>query len=144
MALAWISDSAKRDIRLCARGLHVGRLADGRDDRVEVVERDLEALEDVGPVARLLQVELGAPADDLAAPVDVVLEDRLERQRLGLAVDERHDVGVEGQLAARVCLNRLLSTLRGAASRLALDDHAHAVAVGLVAQVGDALDLACP
>ena len=65
---------------------------------VEVVERGLEALEDVRPVARLLEVELGPPAHDLAAPLDVVLEERLERQRLGLAVDERHDVGVEGQL----------------------------------------------
>ena len=45
------------------------------DDRVEVVEGDLEALEDVRPVARLLEVELGAPPHDLAAPVDVVLED---------------------------------------------------------------------
>ena len=62
----------------------------------------LRPFEDVGPVARLLEVELGAPPDDLAAPVDVVLEDRLERQRLGLAVDERHDVGVEGQLQ-RAC-----------------------------------------
>ena len=89
-------------IRFCARVIHVRRLADGADDRVQVVERDLEAFEDVGPVARLLEVELGPPPDDLAAPVDVVLEDRLERQRLGLAVDERHDVGVEGQLQ-RAC-----------------------------------------
>ena len=70
-------DLAEREARhqVGAGGLHVRRLADGADDRVEVVERDLEALEDVGPVARLLEVELGAPADDLAAPVDVVLED---------------------------------------------------------------------
>ena len=63
--------------------LDVGRLADGLDDRVEVVERDLEALEDVGPVARLLEVELGPAADDLAPMVDVVLEDRLERAASG-------------------------------------------------------------
>ena len=41
-----------------------------------------------------------------------------------------------------VCLNRLLSTLRGVRVALALDDHAHAVAVGLVPEVGDALELA--
>ena len=76
MALAWTSESVKRLMRLVARVLHVRRLADGPDDLVEVVERDLEALEDVGAVARLLEVELGAPTDDLAAPVDVVLEDR--------------------------------------------------------------------
>ena len=74
--MAWTSESPKRLIRLARALLDVGRLADGADDRVEVVEGDLEPLEDVRPVARLLQVELGAPADDLAAPVDVVLEDR--------------------------------------------------------------------
>ena len=51
------------------------RLADRLDDRVEVVEGDLEALEDVGPGAGLAEVELGPAPDDLAAVVDVVLED---------------------------------------------------------------------
>jgi hypothetical protein len=51
--------SSKRLIRLLRARLDVGRLADGLDDRVEVVERDLEALEDVRPVARLAEVELG-------------------------------------------------------------------------------------
>ena len=55
--------------------LDVGRLADRLDDRVEVVEGDLEALEDVRPGAGLAEVELGPPPDDLAAVVDVVLED---------------------------------------------------------------------
>ena len=39
-----------------------------------------------------------------------------------------------------VCLNRLFSTLCGFDVALELDDHPHPVAVGLVAQVGDALD----
>ncbi len=124
-----------------ARGLHVRRLADGRDHGVEVVERGLEALEDVGAVTGLLEVELGAPAHDLATPVDVVLEERLERQGLGLAVDEGHDVGVEGHLQRRV-LEEVVEHLAGRRVLLALDDDAHAVAVRLVAHVGDALDLA--
>ena len=81
--------------------LDVGRLADRLDDRVEVVEGDLEALEDVGPGAGLAEVELGPAADDLAAMVDVVLEDRLERQRLRLAVDEGEHVQVERRSASR-------------------------------------------
>ena len=89
MALAWISESVEARHQVAAGVVDVGRLADGADDRVEVVERDLQAFEDVRPVARLLEVELGAPANDLAAPVDVVLQDRLERQRLRLAVDQR-------------------------------------------------------
>ena len=83
-----------------ARVLDVGRLADRPDHRVEVVEGDLEALEDVRPGARLAEVELGPPADDLAAMVDVVLEDALERQRLGLAVDQREHVHVERRSAS--------------------------------------------
>ena len=41
-----------------------------------------------------------------------------------------------------VCLNRLFSTFIGCASRFSSIDHAHAGAVRLVAQVGDAVDLA--
>ncbi len=53
--------------QVVAGDVHVGRFADRLDDRVEVIEGDLEALEDVRPGARLAEVELGAPADDLAA-----------------------------------------------------------------------------
>ena len=116
MALAWISDSSKRLIRLAARGVDVGRLADGLDHRVEVIEGDLEALEDVRPIARLAQVELGPPANDLAPPVDVVLQDLLERQRLRLAVDEGEHVHVEGQLQRRV-LEQVVEHLRAAPRR---------------------------
>ena len=100
--MAWISVSSKRVDQVAARAVSTSAdFADRLDDRVEVVEGDLEALEDVRPVARLAEVELGAPADDLAAPVDVVLEDGLERQRLGLAVDQRQHVHVEGELQRR-------------------------------------------
>ena len=120
--------------------LDVGRLADGLDDLVEVVERDLEAFEDVGPGAGLLQVELGAAADDLAPVVDVVLQDGLERQRLGLAVDQGEHVQVERDLHRRV-LEQVVQDAVRVGVALDLDVDAHAVAVGLVAQVGDALDL---
>ena len=138
--MAWISVSLKRAMRLARACVDVGRLADGLDDRVEVVERDLEALEDVRPIARLPEVELGAPPDDLAPPVDVVLQDLLERQRLGLAVDERQHVHVEGELQRGV-LEQVVEHLLRRCVPLALDDQAHAVAVRLVAHVGDALDL---
>ena len=122
------------------RDLGVGRGADRLDDRVEVVERLLEALEDVGPVARLAEVELGPPPDDLAAVLDVVLEDRLEGQRLGLPVDQGQHVHVERALERGV-LEQVVQHAVRVRLALDLDDHAHAVAVGLVAQVGDAVDL---
>ena len=74
--IAWAcsSDRSNRVMRFVRARLDVGRRADRLDHRVEVVEGDLEALEDVGPGARLAEVELGPPADDLAPMVDVVLE----------------------------------------------------------------------
>ena len=87
---------AVHQVRL--RGVRVGRLADRLDHGVEVVERLLEALEDVRPVARLAEVELGPAPDDLAAVLDVVLQHRLEGQRLGLPVDQREHVHVERRL----------------------------------------------
>src|SRR5664279_2143317 len=64
----------------------VGRRPDRPDHLVQVVEGDLEALEDVGAGLGLAEVELRAPSDDLAAVVDVVLQDALQRQSLRLAV----------------------------------------------------------
>ena len=87
----------------------------------------------------LREVELGAPADDVAAVVDVVLEDALERQRLRLAVDQRQHVHVERQLHRRV-LEEVVEHLVRVEVALDLDVDAHPVAVGLVAQVGDAVD----
>ena len=140
IAWAWSSDRSNRFIRFVRAPLDVGRLADRLDDRVEVVEGDLEALEDVGPGAGLAEVELGPPPDDLAAVVDVVLEDALERQRLGLAVDERQHVHVERELHRGV-LEQVVQHLVRVRVALDLDVDPHAVAVGLVAQVGDAVDL---
>ena len=139
IAWAWISESPKRSMRLRARGLDVGRLADRADHLVEVVEGDLEALEDVGPLAGLAEVELGPPPDDLAAVLDVVGDDRLERQRLGLAVDEGEHVEVERQLHRRV-LEQVVQHRVRVGVVLDLDVDPHPVAVGLVAEVGDPVD----
>ena len=46
-----------------ARRVDVGRRADGRDHLVEVVERDLQAFEDVRALLRAREVELGAAPD---------------------------------------------------------------------------------
>ena len=51
---------------LAAGGLAVARGADQLDDRVEVVERDEQALEDVGARLEDAELVLRAPDDDLA------------------------------------------------------------------------------
>ena len=48
--------------------------ANDLDDRVDVVDRDLEAFEDVLALERLVEVELRAADDDFVAVRDVVLE----------------------------------------------------------------------
>ena len=120
-------------------GLHVGRLADRPDHLVEMVEGDLQALEDVGSLAGLAQVVLGAPADDLAAMLDVVGDDRLEGQGLGLAVHQGQHVEVERQLHRGV-LEQVVQHRVRVGVVLDLDVDPHPVAVGLVAKVGDAVD----
>ena len=92
------------------------------------------------PGARLAEVELGAAADDLAPVVDVVLEHAAQRQRLRLAVDQGQHVHVERELHRGV-LEQVVQHLVRVRVALDLDVDAHAVAVGLVAQVGDAVDL---
>ena len=139
MACAWSSDRSKRRHQVGAGVLDVLRLADRLDDRVEVVEGDLEALEDVRPGARLAEVELGPAPDDLAPVLEVVDEHASQRQRLRLAVDERQHVHVERELHRRV-LEQVVEHLVRVGVALELDVDAHPVAVGLVAQVADALD----
>ena len=114
--------------------------ADELDDRVDVVVRDLEALEDVRPLLRLREIELGAPADDLAPVVDVVLQDLLEREDARSLVDEREHVEVERGLHRGVLEQVVEHAVRGVVA-LHLDHDAHAVAVALVADVADAREL---
>ena len=118
MAWAWSSDRSKPRHEVVARVLDVGRLADRLDDRVEVVERDLEALEDVGPGARLAEVELGPPPDDLAAVVDVVLRGRAFSGSVWGWPSTSASMFMLNASCIGVCLNRLFSTLCGLASRL--------------------------
>ena len=138
--MAWISLSEKRSIRF------VRAVSTSADSRMVLMTASrlssaiLRPFEDVRPIARLAEVELGPPPDDLAAPVDVVLEDLLERQRLRLAVDQREHVHVERELQRGV-LEQVVEHLARRGVALALDHQAHAVAVRLVADVGDALDL---
>ena len=73
------------------------------------------------------------------------LEQLLQVQQARLAVDQRHHVHAEGVLQLRHLVQVVQHHL-GDLAALELDHHAHAGLVGLVAQVGDALEalLAAP
>ena len=118
-------------------------LADERDDLVDVVERDLRGPRGCGRAPRPCAGRSAARADhDLAAVLDEVrAAASLQVEQLRPAVDERQHDDAEGRLQRRVLVELVERRPRATASRLQLDDDAHALAVGLVAQVGDAVDL---
>ena len=114
--------------------------ADGGDDGIEVVEGDGESFEDVGACFCLRQFVLRAPRDDGFLMVDVVLKDVLEVHDDGLSVDEREHDDAEAVLQLGVFVELVEDDVRRAVAAQ-LDDDAHAAAVGLVAQICDAVDL---
>ena len=67
-AMSFAGQSARHQ-RL-ARGGGVRGRADQADHFVDIGDRDGEADLDMGAVARLVEQELGAPADDLLAEID--------------------------------------------------------------------------
>ena len=122
--------------QLRARLLGVLRRADQRDDRVEVVERDEVALEDVRALLRLAQLELRPARDDLALEVEVVADQLEQRERPRHAVDERDRVVAERRLERRVLEELVQRDLRNRVA-LELDLDAHAGAVRVVGEIGD-------
>ena len=104
-----------------------------------MVERDLQPFEDVVPRLGLAQLELGAAAHDLAAEVDEALDHLEERHHLRAAADDGEHDDAEAELQRRVLVEVVEDDLRHFAA-LQLDDDPHAVAIGLVAQIGNAFD----
>ena len=139
IACAWICDRPNCVIRPSRASGDRLRPANQRDHRVEVVERDLQPFEDVIARLRLPQLELGPPADDLAAELDEALDELEQVQDLRPAADDGQHDDAEARLQRRVLVEVVEDDLRHFAA-LQLDDDAHAVAIGLVAQVGDAFD----
>jgi hypothetical protein len=115
------------------------RPLDDRDHFVDVRQRHRQAFEHVAAFARLAQVEDRAPRDHLAPMAQERVEELLQVEELRLAVDERDHVHAEGFLHLRVLVEVVEDDL-GDLRALELDHQAHAFLVGLVAQVGDALD----
>ena len=123
-----------------ARGGGIGRGADHVDDLVDIGHRDGETDQDVGAVARLVEQEFGAPGDDLFAERDEDRQQVLQVHQQRTAGVERHHVAAEIGLQRREPVE-LVQHHFGHRVALQLDDDAKTVAVGFVAQIGDALDL---
>ena len=140
IACACTSESAKRDIRFSRASPGVGAGADRRDHLVEMVERLEDAFEDVGALLGLAQVVAGAADDDRLAVVEEVVEQLLERHHLRLVVDDRQQDDAEGGLHLGHLVELVEDDLRRS-RRASARSRCGCLAVGLVAQVGDPLDL---
>ncbi len=116
------------------------RCADQADHVVQMVERFLEAQQDVLPRPRLRQQERRAPADHFTAVRDEVFQVIDQRQLARLAVDDRQHDDAGTLLQLRVLVEVVENNLRLFAAPQ-FEDDAHAMAVALVADVRDALDL---
>ena len=75
--------------------------ADQLDHLVDIGDRDGEADQDMGAVARLAEQVLGAPVDHLLAEGDEGVEQVLQVHHQRPAAVERHHVGAERGSAAR-------------------------------------------
>ena len=113
--------------------------ADRLDDGIEVIERDLEALQQVGTIPSTVELVAGATGQDLTAMIDVVLEEGLEVEDKRTAVDQGQRNHAKGRLQGGV-LVQIVEHGQGSRILLELDDDAHAVPVGLVVEVRDALE----
>src|SRR5262249_46711114 len=131
---------AERRHQAAARFERIPRSADELDHLVEVIERDLEALEDVRARFGLAQLELGAAPDDLAPELDEVLDDVEEAEHTRPAGDDRQQRDAVAHLQLRVLVEIVQDDV-GQLAALELDDDPHALAARLVADVGDAFDL---
>ena len=117
--------------------------ADRRDHLVEDVERLEQALDDVGPLLGLAQVVAGAADHHRPAVVEEVGEQLAQGEHPRLVVDDREQDDPERRLHLRELVELVEDDLRHLAA-LDLEHDADAVAVALVAQVGDPLDLLLP
>ncbi len=139
MSGATVAAGQARAISAVARDRRIGGGADERDDLVDIGDRDGKADEDMRPLARLAEKIDGAPGHHLLAEGDEGGEHVLEVHQHRPPAVERQHVDAEARLQRRVAVE-LVEDDVGHGVALQLDDDAHAVAVALVAQVGDALD----
>ena len=91
------------------------------------------------PLPRLAEQVAGAPGDHLLAEGDEGGDDLAQGQQLGPAAVQRQHVDAKARLQRGVAVE-LVEDDVGLGVALQFDDDAQALAVALVAQIGDALD----
>ena len=125
--------------QVLARFATIGAAANDRDHVVQVIERGQVTFQDVLAVFGFLQQECCAAAHDFYAMIDEVLDGRDQSHFLGLPAHNCQQDHTEAFLHLGVLEELVEHDLRFGAA-LQFDHDAHAVAVTLVANVGDIVD----
>src|SRR5262249_24722917 len=110
------------------------------DHLIDITDRNGEPDQHMGAIARLAEQIFGAPRDHLFAESEEGGEQVLEVHHLRTAAVERDDVGAESRLQRRVPVELVEHDIRHGIA-LELDHEPIALAVRLVAQRGDTVDL---
>ena len=114
--------------------------ADDVDDLVDIVLRDEQAFQQMSALLGLAQIVARAADDDVLLEGQVLVDNVAQGQylRLTLIIHERQHIYREAGLQRSLREQPVQHDLRVCVA-LELNDHAHTVAVALVAQVGNAL-----
>ena len=114
------------------------RRLDQLDDLINVCKRDGLAFQNVSPVPRFPQVEYRPAGNHLAPMSEEGFQDLLEVHQLRLTLVQRNHVDAEDTLHRRLFVQIVQDDVGDLASAK-LDHDTHAVLVGLVTKLGDAL-----
>ena len=125
-------------LQLRSRRCGVGCGTDQGNDRIELIEGQQQAQQNVVALFRLAQQITGAPLDRLDAEVEEHLEHLAQGEQDRLAIHQRQHVGTEVALQ-RCELEQVVQHHLRVGIPTQLDNDPHAIAVAFVADVGNAL-----
>ena len=121
--------------------LRIGRRADKGHHLVDVVDGNAQTFKNMGAGLGFFKIIAGAADDHLAAMIDKAGKRCLEIKQLRAIVHHRQHIDAKAGFQRRELVQAVDDDVRDGAA-LEVDDHADALAVGFVAQVGDAVYLA--
>ncbi|KUG14557.1 hypothetical protein ASZ90_015802 [hydrocarbon metagenome] len=124
-------------------GIHRIRCPDRGDHVIDAGEGDEETVQDMNLLERFFQVELGPAPDHGDTVLDKVLEEAVQGEDLWLVIDDRivdrPETGLECGMPVQVVQDD-----RGHRSFPELEDDPDPILVGLVPDIGDAIDSLLP
>ena len=103
-------------------------LTDGRDDSIQMIQRNRQAFEDMSPCLCLGQLIAGPAGNDVFLMLDVVVQDLLEVQHLRLAINQCQHDDAEAFLQLRMLI-QLIQDNMGIGILAEVDDHPHTITV---------------